>query len=190
LASNGREIRVDRPANAPRNGAEATALVGAAVKRFRQAAGLTLSELARRSGVGKATLSQLEAGERNPTLDTLFALTTALGVPLGALLEEAGQRTASGDAVDAVLLDRYSGTRRTGEAFRLSVRPVQQLSEPHAAGTLETLVVLEGTVRTGPAREPVDLGAGEAFTFPGDLPHLYSGIGGIATCLLVITYTT
>ncbi|MHB1430723.1 MAG: helix-turn-helix domain-containing protein [Streptosporangiaceae bacterium] len=43
----------------------AGAQVGSAVRRLREHAGLSLSEVARRSGVGKATLSRLEAGERN-----------------------------------------------------------------------------------------------------------------------------
>ncbi len=56
--------------------------VGARLRRLRQDRGLSLSELARRSGVGKGTLSELETGQRNPTLETLYALTTALEAPL------------------------------------------------------------------------------------------------------------
>lgn len=55
--------------------------VGRRLKQLRVDSGLSLSELARRSGVGKGTLSELETGRRNPTLETLYALTTALGRP-------------------------------------------------------------------------------------------------------------
>ena len=48
--------------------------------------GRSLSELARASGIAKATLSALEAGRGNPTIETLSSLATALGVPFGDLL--------------------------------------------------------------------------------------------------------
>lgn len=60
--------------------------VGERLRRLRQDGGLSLSELARRSGVGKGTLSELETGQRNPTLETLYALTTALKVPLSTVV--------------------------------------------------------------------------------------------------------
>ena len=39
-------------------------------------------ELSRRSGVARNTIAALERGEGNPTVDTLYALADALGVPL------------------------------------------------------------------------------------------------------------
>ncbi|MCM2416499.1 helix-turn-helix transcriptional regulator [Streptomyces sp. RKAG290] len=53
--------------------------LGRRLRALRQEQGLSLSELSRRSRVGKGTLSELESGQRNPTLETLYALTTALG---------------------------------------------------------------------------------------------------------------
>lgn len=168
----------------------AGAQVGSAVRRLREHAGLSLSEVARRSGVGKATLSRLEAGERNPTLDTLFAITTALQVPLGTLLEASGQRRTSGTAVDALLLDRHSTANWVAETYRLAIRPVRQLSNAHLSGTTETLVVVDGRVRTGPVADPIELEAGQSASFRADTPHLYQGIGTTATCLLVMISAT
>ena len=62
-------------------------LVAASLKRERTRAGLSLTELARRAGIGKSTLSQLESGEGNPSVETLWALSTALGVQFSALLD-------------------------------------------------------------------------------------------------------
>jgi XRE family transcriptional regulator, regulator of sulfur utilization len=161
--------------------------VGAEVRRLRQGLGVSLSELARRAGVGKATLSGIESGVRNPTLDTLFAVTAQLQVPLGAVLEGAGSITTSGDAVDAVLLHRAVGPVTAVETYRLRVRPVEQRSAAHRAGTVETLVVLDGRVRTGTADATVVLGPGEHHTFAADLPHLYAGLDEGASCLLVMS---
>lgn len=72
--------------------------VGRRLRELREERGLSLSALARRSGTGKATLSELEAGRRNPTLETLYALTTALGVSLSAALTDPrGPAGATGD---------------------------------------------------------------------------------------------
>ena len=60
--------------------------VGRRVRALREDRGLSLSALARLAGVGKATLSGLENGTRNPTLETLYAITAQLGVPLAAVL--------------------------------------------------------------------------------------------------------
>ncbi|MDQ3499413.1 MAG: helix-turn-helix domain-containing protein, partial [Actinomycetota bacterium] len=61
--------------------------VAANMRRLRAERGLTLSELGRRSKVGKATLSNLEAGRGNPRLETLWALAVAFDVSFGQLLE-------------------------------------------------------------------------------------------------------
>ncbi len=42
-------------------------LLALSIKRERQAAGLSLTELAKRAGVAKSTLSQLESGIGNPS---------------------------------------------------------------------------------------------------------------------------
>jgi DNA-binding XRE family transcriptional regulator len=52
----------------------------AALRAARKAAGLSLDELARRSGIGKPALSRLENGKApNPTLDTLWRYAAAVG---------------------------------------------------------------------------------------------------------------
>ena len=61
------------------------AAVAASLRRERTRAGLSLAELARRAGVAKSTLSQLEAGTGNPSLETLWALGVALNVPFARL---------------------------------------------------------------------------------------------------------
>ena len=65
-------------------------VVAANLRRLRADQSRTLSELARASGIAKATLSALEAGKGNPTIETLSALATALGVPFGDLLAGGG----------------------------------------------------------------------------------------------------
>src|SRR5688572_28624676 len=64
-------------------------VLGANLRARRDEQGISLSELARRSGIAKGTLSQLESGGGNPTIETVFSLSNALGVPVSALLSDA-----------------------------------------------------------------------------------------------------
>jgi transcriptional regulator with XRE-family HTH domain len=58
---------------------------GRRVREHREAAGIEQQELARRVGMSGGYLSGIEHGERNPTLDVVFALAHALRVPVAAL---------------------------------------------------------------------------------------------------------
>ncbi|MFL6110100.1 MAG: helix-turn-helix domain-containing protein, partial [Catenulispora sp.] len=62
------------------------ATIAAAVRRERERVGVSIAELARRAGVAKSTLSQLEAGAGNPSIETLWSLGVALGVPFSRLV--------------------------------------------------------------------------------------------------------
>jgi len=61
--------------------------IAAALRRERERHGVSLTELARRAGIAKSTLSQLEAGSGNPSVETLWALGVALDVPFSRLVE-------------------------------------------------------------------------------------------------------
>lgn len=67
--------------------ADAPSQFGDRLRRWRSGRGVTLREVSEASGVSIAYLSDLERGKlANPTLDTLTALASALGVPLNELL--------------------------------------------------------------------------------------------------------
>jgi transcriptional regulator with XRE-family HTH domain len=53
---------------------ESSELVARNVRRFRLERGFSIGDLARRSGLSKQTLSKLEMGNGNPTVDTLAAV--------------------------------------------------------------------------------------------------------------------
>jgi transcriptional regulator with XRE-family HTH domain len=65
-------------------------LVARNVRRLRPERGYSQSELARRSGLAKQTLSGVEAGDANPTVLTLTAIADALAVLVAHLLTEYG----------------------------------------------------------------------------------------------------
>jgi transcriptional regulator with XRE-family HTH domain len=62
------------------------------IRQLRERKGVSLRELARRAGVGVATLSRIEAGEANPRMSTLLQLAEALSVFVGYLFEKPSRR--------------------------------------------------------------------------------------------------
>jgi transcriptional regulator with XRE-family HTH domain len=63
--------------------------IGPQLAALRRAAGLTLADVAERTGIGVSTLSRLEAGHRRPTLELLLPLTAAYDTRLDDLLGSA-----------------------------------------------------------------------------------------------------
>jgi len=171
--------------------------VGRNIHRLRAAAGLSLADLAAAGEISKTTLHGIEQGTGNPTLSTLWALATALGVPLGELLEpdetpvtvvRAGDGPrADGEAVHARLLHRIA-VHGTVEVYAIEVDPVEQASLEHLPGVEECLVVTGGALRTGPADAPVDLAEGDSVRFGAARPHLYRGLGGPSAGLLLMVH--
>ncbi|GAA1419279.1 helix-turn-helix domain-containing protein [Catellatospora coxensis] len=171
-----------RPATVP--GSQPPALepgaesVGPRLRRLREAAGISLSELARRANVGKATLSGLENGTRNPTLDTLWSVTAALGVPITALLAGGQTGVVRGTAVEATLLQVFDDEAVTYELYRMVVPPGAVQSSPaHHAGVTEHITVFSGVLRAGPADDPRTAHPGEHLSWQSDVPHVYEAVG-------------
>jgi XRE family transcriptional regulator, regulator of sulfur utilization len=154
----------------------AEADVGARVRALRAERGISLSELARRAGVGKATLSGLEAGSRNPTLDTLYAVTTALGLPLTALLGGTGPVRAAVARME--LLRVFDDPGATFELYRMHLPAgAEQRSAAHYAGVTEHVTVFAGVLESGPDAAPHSTGPGEYTEWPADVPHGYRAAG-------------
>jgi transcriptional regulator with XRE-family HTH domain len=70
-------------------------VLGAAIRAERVTAGLSLRDLAERTKVSNAYLSQIERGLHEPSLSVLSAIARALDVSLEALLARAGVLAAA-----------------------------------------------------------------------------------------------
>lgn len=174
--------------------------IAAAIRRERERAGLSLTELAKRAGVAKSTLSQLEAGTGNPSVETLWALGVALDVPFSRLVEPRVApmvviRAGEGPAVAATEAN-YVGTLLSAcppgarrDIYLVTVEPgPARMAEPHLPGSVEHLVVIAGKLRAGPPDRLVDLGPGDYVMFAGDLPHRYEALAAGTAAVLVMEH--
>jgi transcriptional regulator with XRE-family HTH domain len=173
-------------------------LLGANLRARRDEQGISLSELARRSGIAKGTLSQLESGAGNPTIETVFSLSNALGVPVSALLSEAPDadlvlvRSAdidvlSGEAIDLRMLRRLEHPGGLFEIYNQEVRAgAVQHSDGHP-GT-EHHIVLSGRLRVTSRGRSEELGEGDYLAFRAGGPHEYEALDGPVRSVLLLEY--
>jgi transcriptional regulator with XRE-family HTH domain len=170
------------------------------LKRKRLERAISLSELARTSGVSKATLSGLERGNGNPSVDTVWALAHALNAPFGELFYENDQ-----DVVQVMRLDEaqvvtsepgFTGrkllSRQGRGGVELYVLDLEQGAKrkaaPHSPGVIEHVIVVAGRAEVGPDDEPTVLGEGDRVTFLADRPHHYYALDGPARLLSLTDY--
>jgi transcriptional regulator with XRE-family HTH domain len=162
------------------------AAVGPRVKALREAMGLSLRDLAVRSGVGAATLSQVERGESSPTLSVAARIAEGLELSLSQLLRldetghvvvvrrGAGRRSKRpGHAVEE-LTPPLPGQRADVSLHRIDPgASTGGAGDPpiHEPGSRETVVVLGGSVELVVDGEPHVLSEGDSATFDADLPH-------------------
>jgi quercetin dioxygenase-like cupin family protein/DNA-binding XRE family transcriptional regulator len=75
--------------------------VGSLIRRERQKQGISLRELARRVGISGSMLSQVETDRTRPSVSTIYAIATELGLSIDALLSEAGQEPQAAASAEA-----------------------------------------------------------------------------------------
>ncbi len=172
-------------------------VIAASLRRERRRTGLSLTEVARRAGIAKSTLSQLESGTGNPSLETLWAICVALDVPFSRLLDPPRPHTQviraqEGPTVAAAQAD-YQATLLAAcppgarcDVYRIAAEPGQaRASQPHGPGVLEHVVIGAGRALVGVAGEAAELGPGDYIRYPGDVPHVFEALEPRTQAVLV-----
>ena len=176
------------------------ALIAASIRRERDRAGLSMTELARRAGIAKSTLSQLESGVGNPSVETLWALGVGLGVPFSRLVEpprptvrviRAGEGPVTyserADYAATLLASCPPGARR--DLYRIQAQPGEpRTSQPHMPGTTEHVVLGAGRALVGPVEDPIELDPGDYVTYRGDVPHTFRALQDDTTAVIVMEH--
>lgn len=175
-------------------------IIARSLRRERDRAGLSLSELAKRAGVAKSTLSQLESASGNPSVETLWALGVALGIPFTTLVEPPASRVHVVRSADistvrsehshyatALLSAGRTGNRRDLYSLQLEPGPARY-AEAHIPGTVEHVVLTAGRAEIGPQDAPIVLEPGDYLSFAGDEPHQYGALVAGTRAVLVMEH--
>ncbi|GKW11873.1 DNA-binding protein [Pectobacterium carotovorum subsp. carotovorum] len=185
------------------NGAQAItpiARLAVAIRRERERLNLSVTELAKRAGLAKSTLSQLETGIGNPSLETLWALAMALDVQVSQLIGQSrqhvqviraneGAATYSEQANYAATLLAACPAGAQRDIYRLNVQPGEaRVSQPHRPGTIEHVILSRGRARIGPVTQPVELSAGDYISYSADVPHLFDALEADTTAVMLIEH--
>jgi transcriptional regulator with XRE-family HTH domain len=168
------------------------------VRRLRIARGLSISELSRRSAVAKGTLSTLEAGQGNPTIETLSSLARALAVPFADLVAEAQDSTLVVRAeelssfrfpgVAGRIVDRIFGREVIDVVEVTYTQGEMREAVPDAPGTVTRLYVAEGRVGLQLPLETLELTAGDFVRFSSDVAHRYFPRDGPARVIQMVSF--
>jgi transcriptional regulator with XRE-family HTH domain len=175
--------------------------VGARIRALREALGLSLRDLAERSGVSAPMLSQVERGETSPTLTVAGKIAAGLELTLSQLLRlderkhvvvvrpaDRRVRRRRGHRIEE-LTPPLPGQR--ADVSMHALEPGEATGRPgdppiHEPGSRETAVVL-----TGQATLVIDgdrhlLGAGDSVTFDADLSHHFENEGDTTVEFLAV----
>jgi len=178
----------------PGEAADPVAVLGPLIRERRKALGLTLSDVAGRSGLSVGHLSQVERGLSTPTIRQLQQIAETMGVTIGWFFRaEAG---APEEAEGGVVV--RAGRRRKMEMTSLGI--TDELLVPNLDGALELLfctlqpgagagpdaythageeagLVLAGEMELWVEDERYHLRTGDSFAFASTRPHRYRNPG-------------
>jgi transcriptional regulator with XRE-family HTH domain len=191
-------VKPVRTASGPEKAA-ATRL-GRAIRAARHDRGMTLAQVAARSGLSQPFLSQLELGRTRPSMRSLFRIATALDTTQQALLGRAAgpppAEAVRGD--DAALVDVEAGGARLllhdpdGADVTEFVGSPQEFGEFFRHERTELLYVAHGTVevelREDGASRFSTLQARDSITYPGRVEHRFRQVGP-QTCVVVLVHS-
>lgn len=160
--------------------------LGRNIKQLREARGLTQQEMAKLSGLPRATWAHLESGEGNPTLAVLHRVARTLQVSIEELISAPRaaaklypkgtlpERRPGSALVRRLLPDPLPGT----EIDRIELPPQSRFTGiPHTPGTREYLTCEVGEMVLEVAGERWKLTPGDLVAFQGDQKHAYANPG-------------
>ncbi|MDC9606814.1 helix-turn-helix domain-containing protein [Xenorhabdus griffiniae] len=165
-----------------------TSKIAEKFKSLRASRGLSLSQVAKLTGVSKAMLGQIERGQSSPTISTLWKIATGFNIAFSTFLEGAAPQSQP-------VLHRFndlpifeqnnSGMRVTPlipfddelfiDLFKIELVPgASSESSPHEFGVIEHVIVLSGELDLRLNDTWHKISAGESMRFHADCHHAYA----------------
>jgi transcriptional regulator with XRE-family HTH domain len=162
--------------------------LGITARRLREGQNLTMADVARRANISTAMLSRLETGRVSPSLETILALSQALGVTASVLMQRVGtddggaQLIKSGEGLETVrsgtrrghtyhLLAAQRGPHKIFEPFLVTLNDKSEVFPGFQHPGIEFIHLLSGIIHYRHGRHTYVLKPGDTLTFRGDVAH-------------------
>ncbi len=169
------------------------------LQTIREDRNLSLDQLSEMTGVSKSMLRQIEIGQSNPTIATIWKIANGLRIPFAALLrEQTAAVTIGGFKESAPLADDTDHFRafpltafdpeRSFETYYVEIDPGTVIdSEAHQGNVEEHIFVIQGQMEIYVAGEEYLVRQEEFISFQADQPHRYQNSGEAITRAIKIT---
>ena len=178
-----------------------TQLISENLKRLRAEKGLSLDAVAKLSGVSKSMLGQIERGEVNPSVSTMWRIANGLKVSFTVLMTRPQNETQVVPKADMEPLLEDAGKVRNYTVFPFDAERGLEIyfvewdagaylrADAHPAGTLEYITLHNGRLAVRVGDDEYMLASGDSIRFKADQPHAYHNAGTeTATMSMVIHY--
>ncbi len=175
-------------------------IVAANIKRLREENKLSMDELARLSGVSKSMLAQIERGEANPTISTLWKLSNGMKIPFDALtirpknsceivkISQMQPILENEGNVKNYPIFPDTENRRFAVYYLELGKGSYWKAEPHLKGTTEFVTVFSGTMEIHADGREFILKKGDSIRFRADTKHSYCNISDETVVLHMIIF--
>lgn len=175
-------------------------IVAKNMKRLREENKLSMETLSKLSGVSKSMLAQIERGDGNPTISTLWKISNGMKVSFDALTVRPKVPYETVRTADIEPLLEDSGRVRNYPIFPddadrkfavyyLELEPCSFWeSEPHLKGTSEFITIFHGNIEIYTDNHKFTLAKNESIRFPADTVHSYRNTGDETAVLHMILF--
>lgn len=155
------------------------------LQKKRKEQNMTLSELARKASISKSNLSRLESGDGNPSLETLWSLSSALSINVRDLISPPKMSTKMAHAYPQFMAKAEASNFSISllsscpigsirDIYRVKIEPGKpKVSDAHGPNIIEHIILLSGKAEAGPLNAPITLLPGDHITFSGNQQHIY-----------------
>ncbi|MBN1102603.1 MAG: helix-turn-helix transcriptional regulator [Deltaproteobacteria bacterium] len=180
--------------------------VGERVRKVREARGLTLEDVSRRTDLDVATLSRIEECTLAPPLGVIIRLAKALDMKMGYFISGEEQRPFTiVRHHDRKVVSRYDSSKgkyygyefeslapykkdRHMEPFLVTLEPAPTEHERSTHDGQEFIFVLRGEMEVRLGEEIHVLGPGDSIYYDSNVPHLVKCHGPETTKILAVLY--
>lgn len=170
------------------------------LKSLRDRKRMSLDKVAELTGVSKTMLGQIERGESNPTINTVWKIANGLKASFTSLINEPVPDAAVIPAEQVQVLHEDKGRfriytffsfdeKRRFEMYNIELDKGGYLSsEPHREGTEESITLFEGELTIRVNQEEYTIKKGDAIRFMADRSHSYHNSGNDMVRLCMVIY--